>query len=200
MTFYLKVQRCLPLWNQRYAASLCRTSYADPGGQQGESNAFGGRKTLMSDSESGVPAQGEPGPATQDDLNRIVADRVSREKANYADYDQLKAAAEELARLKDAEKTDLERQAEELAKVTAERDSLALERLRRRVADAKELPRDAFELVSGSTEDEVTASVEKLLALITKAPRGPRPDPSQGRVPQAAAGGDWLRDRFKARS
>ena len=38
-------------------------------------------------------------PATQEDLNRIVQNRVRKVEAKYADYDQIKAEAEKVSGL-----------------------------------------------------------------------------------------------------
>jgi len=46
---------------------------------------------------------------TQEELNRIVADRVTRVKNQYSDYSQLKAAAKELESVRNANKSEQER-------------------------------------------------------------------------------------------
>ena len=58
---------------------------------------------------------------TQADIDRVVQDRLTRERAKYADYDNLKAAADKLRELEDAQKSELERaqQAKEQAEATA---------------------------------------------------------------------------------
>lgn len=54
-------------------------------------------------------------PATQADLDRLVSDRLARERQKYADHEQFKASHEELQKLKDGQKSEVER-------LTAERD------------------------------------------------------------------------------
>ena len=46
---------------------------------------------------------------TQDELNRVVADRLTRERSKYADYDDLKKQAAKLQEIEDAQKSELER-------------------------------------------------------------------------------------------
>ena len=46
---------------------------------------------------------------SQEKLNRIITARLFRERQKYADYDELKAASERLAKIEEASKTDLER-------------------------------------------------------------------------------------------
>ncbi len=50
---------------------------------------------------------------TQAQFEHEMALRLEREKAKYADYDQLKAAADKLKQLEDASKTEVERLKEE---------------------------------------------------------------------------------------
>lgn len=46
---------------------------------------------------------------TQDDVNRMVADRLSRERSKFSDYDDLKAKAAQLDQLQEANASDLEK-------------------------------------------------------------------------------------------
>lgn len=73
---------------------------------------------------------------TQDELNAIVADRVARAKP--ADYDDLKAKAEEFDKIAEAQKTDLQK-AQEAAEVRKqERDSARSELTRtQRIAEIR---------------------------------------------------------------
>lgn len=102
---------------------------------------------------------------------------------------QAKANADAAKRLKEIEDRDLS----ELQKAQRDRDELAakyadLERnaLRSTVALAKGLPPEVAAILSGSTEDELTAHADALLAWKgAQAPSAPRPDPSQGPRPSS---------------
>lgn len=66
---------------------------------------------------------------TQEDVDRVVESRLARERAKYADYDDLKSAAERLKEFEDAQKSEAEKLQEQAAKAqetatkaTAERD------------------------------------------------------------------------------
>lgn len=50
---------------------------------------------------------------SQAEVDRIVKDRLAREKAKYSDYAELKKAAEKLASIEEANKTDLQRATDE---------------------------------------------------------------------------------------
>ena len=47
-------------------------------------------ETVNQEANGTAAAQQEPRTFTQDEVNAIVADRLTRERAKYADYDDLK--------------------------------------------------------------------------------------------------------------
>lgn len=111
------------------------------------------------------PDSGDERTFTQAELNAIVSDRLSREQRKYADYDDLKAAAEQLQELEDAQKSELERaqQAREEAERKADQAMQnAKDRLLRAqfIAEAAKHgathPEDAFALADrgGITEQD----------------------------------------------
>lgn len=53
-------------------------------------------------------------PASQEELDRIIADRLGRQKQKFSDYDELKAKADKLAEFEDAQKTEQQRLADQL--------------------------------------------------------------------------------------
>lgn len=59
---------------------------------------------------------------TQADVDRIVANRLSRARKEFADYDDLKAKAAKLDEVEAAKKSDLERERERAAAAEKERD------------------------------------------------------------------------------
>lgn len=75
-------------------------------------------------------------PASQADLDRIISDRLARERAKYADYDEVKKRAEEFDKLADAQKTETERAIEAARNEAAE--SVRSELLTERVLDKVE--------------------------------------------------------------
>ena len=66
-------------------------------------------------------------PASPDEFNKIIQDRIARERAKYADYDELKKAAAELDKLRDLEKTELQRSQEEAEAARKEADMLRVQ-------------------------------------------------------------------------
>lgn len=100
--------------------------------------------------------QQEPRTFTQEEVNSIVADRLNRERAKYADYDDLKAKASQY----DTTKAQLDA----LNSANARRDMIA------RVAAATGCP---AELLTGDTEEACTAQAQAITAFAkTQQPAG----------------------------
>lgn len=81
--------------------------------------------------EGGAPSGGTTPPAdefkpitSQDDFNRAIADRITRERAKFADYDQLKTKAGELDEIKKANQTELEQATGRATAAETERDTV----------------------------------------------------------------------------
>ncbi|MFA7094827.1 MAG: hypothetical protein WC116_10035, partial [Thermovirgaceae bacterium] len=82
---------------------------------------------------------------TQADVDRIVQERIAREKAKYADYDEIKAENEDLK-----------------AKI-AENESKTLDSLKAKIVTDLKLPPSLAGRLQGTTEAELKADGEKLL-------------------------------------
>src|ERR1051325_7774664 len=72
--------------------------------------------------EVDVPADDAPDPVpdrtfSQADLDRIVKDRLARQRAQFADYDDLKERAAKLEEFEQAQKTELEKAQERAAQL-----------------------------------------------------------------------------------
>lgn len=102
--------------------------------------------------ESEAKEQEQPQTFTQADVDRIVRERVQRERAKYADYDDLKTKAEGAKTLEDRV-AEIERQA---------KDSEA-RALRAEVANAKGLTASQAKRLVGSTREELEADADELL-------------------------------------
>ena len=67
---------------------------------------------------------------TQAEMDAIIGDRLKRERAKYADYDEAKAALAELNELKEAGKSELQKAVEERDRYKAEVESLKADKER----------------------------------------------------------------------
>ena len=93
---------------------------------------------------------------SQDDVNRIVQERLQRERDKFSDYDDLKAAAERAQELESEKQALADRVAEFEAK--EEQSKLIAE-----VAKETGVPADALR---GTTKDELEAHAEVLKSLV----------------------------------
>lgn len=102
---------------------------------------------------------------TQDELNAIVGERLRRESAKYADYEDLKEKAQKFDEYTESQKTELEKANEKTASLEAELTSLKraneVREMREKVAKEKGVPVD---LLTGDTEEECAAFADKLNA------------------------------------
>ena len=129
-------------------------------------------------------------PASQDDLNRIIAERVERERRKFADYDDVKAKAAKFEEIEQANKSELEKLTEERETIARERDAARAEVLRYRVAAKHGITDEDAELfLTGSDEETLTKQAQRLSERVEDAgrPRSPRPDPNQGRANNGSA-------------
>lgn len=97
---------------------------------------------------------------SQDELNRIVSARVARERAKYADYDDLKASVAGIDTLKAEHATALEAVKAEKETADAEVARLNAEVLKLSIASEKGVP---AKLLTGSTKEELEAAAKALL-------------------------------------
>lgn len=109
---------------------------------------------------------------SQADVDRIVGQRLARERAQYADYDQLKEAAAELAKIREGEKSELQKfqeqlEAEKQARESAQSELAAVKRTQ--YGMDKGLPRDLAELLTAADDEGLDAQIEKLLPHVAKA-------------------------------
>lgn len=105
---------------------------------------------------------------TQSEVDRLLGERLAREREKYADYDDLKAAASRLKEIEDAGKSEQQKLADQLAaaqRQIAERDAALAEAtqasLRATVAADKGVPASSL---TGSTKEELEAAADQLIA------------------------------------
>lgn len=95
---------------------------------------------------------------------------------------EARAAKEQLQAIEDANLSELEKAKKAATEAASRLAEFESANLRQRVALDKGLPASLVSRLQGTTEDEVAADADALLALI-KAPRSPAPDPGQGPRP-----------------
>lgn len=122
---------------------------------------------------------------SQEEFDKAIQARIARERAKYQDYDQLKADAAELAKIRESQKTEAEKAAEALAAAEKRAAELELKAARAEVAAAKGVPAD---LLTGSTQAELEASADALIQFRgEQQPKGLH-IPNEGRQPAVKGG------------
>lgn len=103
---------------------------------------------------------------TQADLDRIVAERLQRERAKYPDYDVLKDKAAKFDAVEEASKTELQKATDRANKLQTELDEIKkaneIRNIRDKVARETGLPVDMMEFITGSDEETCMAQAKKL--------------------------------------
>lgn len=117
---------------------------------------------------------------TQADVDRIVRERVKRERDKFSDYDDLKAKAGEKAtadeRIADLESKYAAAEARALRSDIAARFGISPE------------DRDLF--LSGTDEETLTAQAERLAARESERKKNGNHVPTEGRNPSGSSGND----------
>ena len=136
---------------------------------------------------------------SQEELDRRIGPRLERERSKFADYDALKAAADELAQIKESQKTEAERTAERIAQAEAVAASIpakVTESLKEHLVTLHEIDQETADLfLTAEDPERLLKQVQALVTQRSDKPRAPRPNPAQngGATPPQ---GDWLRQQF----
>lgn len=107
-----------------------------------------------------------------------------------------RGAAAELAKIKEAQKTEAEKAADRLRQLESEANQARQEATRFKIAAKFKIADDYADFLTGD-EESMIAQAKKLSKLAEDAgkPRAPKPDPNQGRV---ASSGTSTADQFAA--
>ncbi|WP_422445977.1 capsid assembly scaffolding protein Gp46 family protein [Thermoanaerobacterium sp. DL9XJH110] len=115
----------------------------------------------------------EPKTFTQEDLDRIINERLAREREKYKDYNELKKAAEELKKIKESQMSEAEKlQAKlvEYERAMADKElelaTLRAEQIKTKVLTEMGLPLSWASRIFGTTEEEIKADAEELKKLL----------------------------------
>jgi len=98
---------------------------------------------------------------SQDQLDQVLSGILGKRLARFKDYDDVKAKAARLDELEEAQKTEAQKQADAIALLTKENESLKVEALRAQVAAAKGVP---ARLLIGATKEDMEAAADELLS------------------------------------
>ncbi|WP_235738990.1 DUF4355 domain-containing protein [Nocardioides alcanivorans] len=125
---------------------------------------------------------------SQDELNRIIGERVKRAKP--ADYDDLKAKAAKLDEIEQANQTEAEKAAKRLADLEAELTNTRRESTRLKIAaDHGITDADDIELfLTGTDEETLTKQAKRLADRDADRKKNGNHVPREGQTPVLTAG------------
>ena len=132
---------------------------------------------------------------TQEELNRIIEERLNRERNKYADYEQLKKDSADLKELQGKKYDDqindlngkLQKAQNDLSSMQTRAETAERSLLRSKIAREKNLPAELADRLEGDDEDALRADADALSKLFTPAaPPAPLADPGTGK-----GGGAW---------
>ena len=151
----------------------------------------------MSDAATETPAVTPDAteiPAQETDWKAEARKWESRAKENSSEAKANAEAAKRLALLEEANKTEAEKNAERLAAAEKRAAELETKALRAEVANAKGVP---AALLTGSTQEELEAAADALIAFRGETATGPYV-PAEGKSPQALAlNGDGIEQALR---
>lgn len=101
---------------------------------------------------------------TQEEVNKIIGERLAKEKSRYADYDDIKAKAAKYDKQEEANMSELEKAQKTANKYKQELESYKksekLHEVRSKVSKETGVPED---MLYGETEEECKLQAEKIL-------------------------------------
>ncbi|MFB8509210.1 MULTISPECIES: capsid assembly scaffolding protein Gp46 family protein [Lactobacillales] len=122
---------------------------------------------------------------TQEELDRIIQDRIARERDKFADYDELKTKVTDyetqvatLQKAIDESNTTIKSHDDTVAELNSKIASYETSSLRTRIAIQNGLPLDLAERLVGNDEESIKADAERLASFVAKpkAPSAPLKD------------------------
>lgn len=149
---------------------------AGSGGSGGAGGAGQAATGATGGQQGGTGQQGQQGgaqfvaPKDQSEFDRMVGERLAREKAKYADYDELKTKAAEHDKTVEAQKTEAQKLADRASAAEAKAAEHEQSALRSQVALEKGLTASQAKRLVGATRDELVADADELLKDIGRTP------------------------------
>lgn len=138
-------------------------------------------------------------PATQQDLNKIISERVARERAKFADYEDLKGKAERLSKIEQANLTESEKAAQRIADAEAEVAAVptkVADALRESLISLGVIPESRKVLLTASDPETLLAQVKAIQELDADQKKTGNHVPREGRTPPAP-GADERREAVR---
>jgi hypothetical protein len=125
---------------------------------------------------------------SQDDLNKVINERLQRERAKYADYKDLKTKAARLDEFEQANQTEAERAAKRIADLEAELSNTRRDSTRLKIATEHGITdADDIELfLTGTDEETLTKQAKRLADRTADRKKNGNHVPREGATPSSA--------------
>ena len=129
---------------------------------------------------------------SQEDLNKVLDERLKRERAKFADYKDLKTKAARLDEIEQANQTEAEKAAARVAELEAELNNTRRDSLRLKIASAHGIT-DADDIalfLTGQDEETLTAQAKRLSDREADRKKNGNHVPREGNNPNNGKAGD----------
>lgn len=101
--------------------------------------------------------------SSQKELDAVLRDRLERERSKFKDYNDLKAKADMLDQIEQANLSELDKAKSQISSAESERDTAKAEALRLRIAVTHNISlEDADLFLTGTDEETLTAQAKRL--------------------------------------
>lgn len=135
---------------------------------------------------------------SQEDLNRILNDRIRRERAKTADYQQLKNAAKELETIRNRDKSESDKLRDQIKALETDLVGARREALVFRISAQHGVSDEDAELfLTGSDEETLTRQAQRLTARRQEASKRGPIVPGEGNQPTASGSGGSERETIR---
>lgn len=127
---------------------------------------------------------------SQEDLNKVLNERLQRERAKYADYKDLQEKASRLDSIEGAQKTEAQKSADRIAALEQQLATSTHEALRAKVQARHGIAdEDADLFLTGTDEATLTRQAERLAGRSEENERKNNHSPREGNKPKTPQGG-----------
>jgi hypothetical protein len=158
-----------------------------PTGDGGNPNGDGGTTAQQPPGTQGGEPTQQPDTGktfTQSEMERVIAERLERERRKYAGHDDLKRKAAKLDEFEAAKKSETERLNDQLSEAQTELAAFRVDQVRRDAAQKAGLAPDLWEFVTEADPDAALAQAKRVKDKFT-VPEPGRADLRQGSRPPA---------------
>lgn len=123
---------------------------------------------------------------SQDDLNRVIADRISRERAKFADYEDVKTKAARLDEIEAANQTEAEKAAARVADLEKQLGEMQAATTRLRIANEHGITdaEDIALFLTGTDEETLTKQAKRLADRTADRKQHSNRAPNEGATPK----------------